>query len=416
MNPVIRGGFPFTQERQQSAFVRAERMNVYDQNGKRYVDLCSGLWNMPLGYSNALIKDRITEQIEQLPFSNMLSGFSSVQEQYAKRLVDVMGDFACVLYTCSGSESVEAAIKTCRKYQRLRNQSGRKKIGAFSLSYHGTSYGAMSVSGIDQPLTDDYAPLLPEICWCPVPSNYKNEQEWAESIDVFFVRYGEELAGFIVEPVFASGGVVPVPAAVLRYLQKRCRQYDALFVIDEVATGFGRTGTMFAYEQPGLSPDLVCLSKAINNGYLPLGALVYGWECARVFLEKQEGIEHFSTQGGNTAAVSAAIGMLECMRDYASFKVAEKGNYFLNLLKEGVGARTEVRGAGLMIGVDFPERFNGLDVLRAVELFRKRGFIVYMYNNEPYNRGISFFPSFLITEEEIEAYSRQIVSLLQRIL
>ena len=146
-----------------------------------------------------------------------------------------MGDFACVLYTCSGSESVEAAIKTCRKYQRLRNQPGRKKIGAFSLSYHGTSYGAMSVSGIDQPLTDDYAPLLPEICWCPVPSNYKNEQEWAESIDVFFVRYGEELAGFIVEPVFASGGVVPVPAAVLRYLQKRCRQYDALFVIDEVA-------------------------------------------------------------------------------------------------------------------------------------------------------------------------------------
>ena len=135
-----------------------------------------------------------------------------------------------------------------------------------------------------------------------------------------------------------------------------------------------------------------------------------------MFLEKQEGIEHFSTQGGNTAAVSAAMGMLECMRDYASFKVAEKGNYFLNLLKEGVGARTEVRGAGLMIGVDFPERFNGLDVLRAMELFRKRGFIVYMYNNEPYNRGISFFPSFLITEEEIESYSRQIVSLLQRIL
>ena len=416
MSVVIRGGFPFVGERHQSALVRAEGMYVFDQDGKRYADLCSGLWNMPLGYSNERIKSHVKKQLEKLPFSNLLAFFSDIQEQYAQRLIDWMGDFAYVLYTCSGSEAIEAAIKTCRKYQALKNRPERKKIAAFSLSYHGTSYGAMSVSGIDQILARDYAPLLSDISWLPLPADWNSEKEWTENIDCLFQKNGEQLAGFLVEPVLASGGVIPVPVPVLEHLQNRCQEYGTLLVVDEVATGFGRTGVPFAYQRAGLSPDLVCLSKAINNGYLPLGALLYGRTCAEIFTQKQACLEHFSTQGGNAVAVAAAMGLLECMQEYACFQVQEKGAFFLRLLQEGLQSKANVRGCGLMLAVDFPEKFDGMEVLHTMELFKKRGLIVNMYNNEPYNRGISLFPPFLITQKEIETYSQQILTVLCRLL
>ena len=267
-NGVIRSGYPFGWGAYESTLVRGDGMYVFDQNGKRYLDLCSGLWNMPLGYSERRIKAVVNKQMEQLPFSNLLVFSSDIQTQYAQRLLQWMGDFGCILYTCSGSETVEAAIKTCRQYQCLRNCPERRRIAAFTLSYHGTSYGAMSVSGIDQILTDVYRPLVPEISWVTVPADYANEDAWRQAINGLWEQEGDYLAGFIVEPVMASGGVVPIPNPVLQHIQQRCRAGDVLLVADEVATGFGCTGTPFAWQQAEITPDLVCLSKAINNGYL----------------------------------------------------------------------------------------------------------------------------------------------------
>lgn len=415
-NGVIRSGYPFGWGAYESTLVRGDGMYVFDQNGKRYLDLCSGLWNMPLGYSERRIKAMVNKQMEQLPFSNLLVFSSDIQTQYAQRLLQWMGDFGCVLYTCSGSESVEAAIKTCRQYQCLRNRPERRRIAAFTLSYHGTSYGAMSVSGIDQILTDVYRPLVPEICWVSVPADYENEEAWLQAIDGLWEREGDYLAGFIVEPVMASGGVVPIPTPVLQHIQQRCRERDVLLVADEVATGFGRTGTPFAWQQAELSPDLVCLSKAINNGYLPLGVLVFSQSCADLFAEQGASLEHFSTQGGNGVAVAAAMGMLDCMKEYDQFHVKEKGQLLLNRLREGLEGRASVRGLGLMAAVDFPKRFDSLQMLQVVELFKKRGILVYIYNNEPVNKGISFFPSFLITEEELERCVQKVLSILRRLL
>lgn len=267
-NGVIRSGYPFGWGAYESTLVRGDGMYVFDQNGKRYLDLCSGLWNMPLGYSERRIKAVVNKQMEQLPFSNLLVFSSDIQTQYAQRLLQWMGDFGCILYTCSGSETVEAAIKTCRQYQCLRNRPEHRRIAAFTLSYHGTSYGVMSVSGIDQILTDVYRPLVPEISWVTVPADYADEDAWRQAINGLWEREGDYLAGFIVEPVMASGRVVPVPNPVLQHIQQRCRERDVLLVADEVATGFGRTGTPFAWQQAEITPDLVCLSKAINNGYL----------------------------------------------------------------------------------------------------------------------------------------------------
>ncbi len=416
LNSVIRGGFPVGCSDSQRLLVSGDGIYLRDQDGRQYLDLSSGLWNMPLGYSDSLLKSRISAQLERLPFSNLLAFVSDIQNQYAERLTSLLGDFSCVLYTCSGSEAVEAAIKTCRKYQVLKGRHRRKKIGAFSLSYHGTSYGAMSVSGIDQELAQDYAPLLADIRWLAVPASFEEEALWISGIDRFFDEFGEELAGFLAEPVIASGGVIPIPTTALQHLQKKCREQDILLIMDEVATGFGRTGTLFAFQKAGIAPDLVCLSKAINNGFLPLGVLAYARTCAEFLAQSGAAIEHFSTQGGNNAAVAAAMGMLDRMEDYDSFRVREKGTKFLKLLRESLGERASIRGCGLMLAIELPERFDGGDLMDLMERFRKRGLIVYLYNNAPFNRGISLFPPFVISDEEIESSVQRILSVLHRVL
>ena len=142
-NGVIRSGYPFGWGAYESTLVRGDGMYVFDQNGKRYLDLCSGLWNMPLGYSERWIKAVVNKQMEQLPFSNLLVFSSDIQTQYAQRLLQWMGDFGCVLYTCSGSETVEAAIKTCRQYQCLRNRPERRPWRSLS----GSCWTRNSTSG-----------------------------------------------------------------------------------------------------------------------------------------------------------------------------------------------------------------------------------------------------------------------------
>lgn len=286
-------------------------MYVFDQNGKRYLDLCSGLWNMPLGYSERRIKAVVNKQMEQLPFSNLLVFSSDIQTQYAQRLLQWMGDFGCILYTCSGSETVEAAIKTCRQYQCLRNRPEHRRIAAFTLSYHGTSYGVMSVSGIDQILTDVYRPLVPEISWVTVPADYADEDAWRQAINGLWEQEGDYLAGFIVEPVMASGGVVPVPNPVLQHIQQRCRERDVLLVADEVATGFGRTGTPFAWQQAEITPDLVCLSKAINNGYLAEERGMFPKETVQ---QTQDAFRLRMTQSGSRFRMTAMQGEPEPLR------------------------------------------------------------------------------------------------------
>lgn len=417
VNRVICGSFPFREQMAETALVKGEGIYIFDQDGRKYLDLCSGLWNVPLGYSNEEIKKHIEKQLEELPYNNLIAFSSDVQQRYALKLTDWLGErFSHVLYTCSGSETTEAAIKTCRQYQALSGQPHRKVIGAFSISYHGTSYGAMSVSGLDRPITSDYQPLVSAISLLEIPGDYRDEEEWIRCVDRFFDVNEDKLAGFVAEPVLASGGIIPVPFRILRHIADRCRRCGALLVDDEVATGFGRTGTPFLYQQAGFTPDLICMSKAVNNGYLPLGILVYGKACADKFVEEGAAIEHFSTQGGNAAAVAAAEGMLQCMRGYEQYRVKEKGELFTGLLREGLSGKTDIRSMGLMTAVDLPRHYSGADILNVMEMFKKRGMSVYMYNNDDYNKGISFFPPFVITEEEIEKCSGQILSILRRLV
>ncbi len=414
INPVIKIGQKFNEGSDIALIRRGEDKYIYDSKGKKYLDFCGGIWNIPFGYTNPIINKKVIEQLEKLPFCNLVTNIADIQHNYAVRLNKILGTSA-VLYTCSGSESIEAAIKTCRKYQAIKSSS-RKSISAFTLSYHGTTYGAMSVSGVDQKAAEDYFPLVDEIMWIDPPEDLKDENMWLNVIEEHFKKNAHKMSGIIIEPVFGSGGIVPIPFKVLKRIEKLCLQNDILLVVDEVTTGFGRTGISFAFKTYEIKPDLICLSKGINNGYLPLGVLAFSDKVSNAFVEKGETLEHFSTQGGNLISIAAADAVLDLMEDYDEYEVSYKGEFFKKYLEELLNPYTsvEVRNSGLMIGISFPKN---VELLRLYDIWgriRKRGLLVYIFYNPGYNLGISLFPPFTSTEDDLKEAAKKIASQLKR--
>ncbi|AQR88637.1 aspartate aminotransferase family protein [Clostridium saccharobutylicum] len=414
INPVVRVSQKFDEGNDIGLITSGEDKYIYDSDGKKYLDFCGGIWNMPFGYTNLAINEKIIKQLNKLPFCNLVTNIADIQHNYAVRLCKIIGTGA-VLYTCSGSESIEAAIKTCRKYQAIK-KSSRKGISAFPLSYHGTTYGAMSVSGIDQVLLEDYFPLLDNIMWIDLPKDLQDEDIWIEVVENHFKKNAENMAGIIIEPIFGSGGIVPIPEKVFKRIQELCSSNDILLVVDEVTTGFGRTGIPFAFQRYGIKPDLICLSKGISNGYLPLGALAFSNRVVETFIEKDATLEHFSTQGGNLISIAAADAVLDLMEHYEDYEVAAKGEYMVNYLKQLLGSykSISVRGTGLMIGISFPKDLDAERLLDVWAKIRKRGLLVYIFSNPGYNLGLSLFPPFTSTKDDLKKAADKIVSLLKR--
>ena len=406
-------------------FVEASGIMIEDFEGREYYDLVSGLWNVPLGYRNEQVMAAIIDQTQKIGFCNLIEQPADITVQYAQKLGGYFsGFFQKLVFTCSGSESSDLAIKLSRGYQKAKGTK-RKTIGVLNLSYHGTTYGAMSVSGIDCALTEDYQPLVGGVAWIPTPtpSDYANSDVWVCLFEAFVESYKDELAGIMVEPVIASGGIVEIPADALKVLASLCREQDIVLIFDEVATGFGRTGYMFACEKVGVYPDVICLSKAITNGYVPMGVVMFNGKVETAFLESGQIIEHFSTQNGNPIACAAAMATLECLvQNYDSFEVNSKGQYFCNKLKnnfKNTNITIEFRQVGLMIALDI-KNAHTQTTLKSEELFlisrklRESGVLVYMFYNENINSGISLLPPYIITYEEIDAACSKIIRVINR--
>ncbi|MCX7842330.1 MAG: aspartate aminotransferase family protein [Clostridia bacterium] len=413
INPVIKINQRMYEGNESAFITTGENIYLYDSNGKKYIDFCGGIWNVPFGYSNPTINNRITEQLKRLPFCNLISNTADIQHHYAVRLCKLLGSSA-LLYTCSGSECIEAAIKTCRLYQTIKG-SNRRDISAFNLSYHGTSYGAMSVSGVDNQAFNYYYPMVGGIKWISAPRDIENTELWLKAIEEHFRQNADAMAGIIIEPVFGSGGIIPLPYAALKRLEELCRENDILLVADEVSTGFGRTGVPFVFKSYGIDPDLTCLSKGITNGYLPLGVLAFSSRVTGVFAEKHAVLEHFSSQGGNLLAIAAADAVLDLMENYEEFEVSSKGEYFKNILKELLSPykNVSVRGCGLMLAISFnkePQTMRFIDILAKI---RKRGLLTYHFYNPGYNAGLSFFPPYTSSRMDLQDAAEKVVSILK---
>ncbi|MFC4098440.1 daptide-type RiPP biosynthesis aminotransferase [Paenibacillus xanthanilyticus] len=404
-----------------TAIAAGEGIYVQDTNGKTYMDGISGLWNVSLGYRHPGIRQAVMEQLDRVPYVNPVDAANPTTLAFAERLLHVTPEsLTKVAYTCTGSESVELAIKLMRKFFNLRHQPAKNRIVVLDKSYHGTYYGSMSASGIDREISESYGPKVPGFVFHPVPVcgegtpgqiSAEGLAERMRELEQLFEQEGGTLAGILLEPIIGSGGIIPLPDDYLRQVKALCIKHDVLLAFDEVATGVGRTGRMFAFEHSGVVPDILCLSKGINSGYLPLGATIFSEEIYQAFARAGSHIEHLSTQNGNPIACAAGIATLDAIQAPGMLDAIERKGALLRQDLASALANSplflEVRGRGLMLGVALTSNKAAGSLLPAERLsaivakLKQRGLLVYPFHTPGLTTGFHLFPPFIITEAEM---------------
>ena len=323
-------------------FVRAKGIKVWDNEGIEYLDFLGGYGSLNFGHNPDDIWQAVLAA-QDLP--NILqASIGQLIGAAAYNLAAITpGELKRVFFGNSGAEAVEGALKLARIY------TGRPGIVYAHNSFHGKSFGALSVTG-RQKYQTPFTPLLPE-CY---PVTYGDLEE-LESI-----LKSKPIAAFIVEPVQGEGGVIVPPKGYLKGALDLCHKYGALLIADEIQTGFGRTGKVFAVEHEGIVPDIMCVAKSLGGGVMPVGAYITTdsiWK--KAYGSTDKATLHTSTFGGNTKAMAAVIKSIELLFKWDLAKRAEDlGNYFMEKLKTLQSAYPlikDIRGLGLLIGVEFNE-------------------------------------------------------------
>lgn len=296
------------------AIVKGEGTYLTDENGKRYIDAVSSWWVNIHGHSHPYIAEKVSEQLRKLEHV-IFAGFThEAAVELAEGLLKILpANQSKIFYSDNGSTAVEVALKMAIQY--WHNQGKKKnKIVAFEHSYHGDTFGAMSVSARGS-FTDPFSSLLFDVVHIPFPSKGKEDQTIA-ALKTEILKNQPEVAAFIFEPlVLGAGGMLMYEAAVLNELIKICRSNDILIIADEVMTGFGRTGKLFASEYLTERPDIMCLSKGITGGTMALGATSCKEEIYNAFLsnDRARTFFHGHSYTANPVACSAGIASLELL-------------------------------------------------------------------------------------------------------
>ncbi len=374
---------PFTQQRdwcleEPLVIERAEGTELVDSEGRRYIDGVSSLWCNVHGHRHPLIDQALREQLDRVAHSTMLGLTHRGAAELAARLVELAPPgLNRVFYSDSGSSATEIALKMAFQYWQQRGGQHRRRTSFVCLrdAYHGDTLGAVSVGGIDL-FHAAYSPLL--------FGAHRVEPGDAGQLERVLDLHGEEIAAVIVEPlVQGAAGIRVHPPGYLRQVRELTQRHDVLLICDEVATGFGRTGTMFACEQERVAPDFLCLGKGLTGGYLPLAATLTTERVYEGFLgapEEGRTFFHGHTFTGNPLACAAALASLDAFeREGTLVRLQPK----IRLLGELLGelARlpevAEVRGRGLMAGIDLGEHDPALRLGHRVSLeARQRGAII----------------------------------------
>jgi acetylornithine/succinyldiaminopimelate/putrescine aminotransferase len=318
---------------------RAEGIYLFTRDGKRYIDFISGIGVANIGHQHPKVLAAIHRQLE-CHLHVMVYGeyVQESQVEYARRLAELAPVADGVVFFCnSGAEAIEGALKTARKF------TGRKKYIAFEGGYHGDSYGALSAMSSEL-YRAPFLPLLPEFEFLPF-----NDCDALLQID-------EQIAAVLVEPIQGEAGVrIPSPE-FLPMLRRRCDEFGALLIFDDVMTGFGRTGKLFASEHwVEAKPDMICLAKALGGG-LPLGAFIGRREIMKTLSENPP-LAHVTTFGGHPLSCAAGLAALEVLlQENLIDRSAELGKFFLrelSALAERISIIREVRGLGCFFAIEF---------------------------------------------------------------
>jgi 4-aminobutyrate aminotransferase len=341
----------------QREWSRGEGHRLFDTDGKAYLDFANGIAVTAIGHTHPRVTAAIHAQVDRLVGPISAIGFTEPISRLASELAATFPDpLDSVMFLNSGSEAIDGALKLARRV------TGRPGIIAFRGGFHGRTWGALSVTSSALNYRTGYLPALPGVALTSYPAAYRSfggDDEAATAGAMADLRSlvaselpATSVAAFLIEPVLGEGGYIPAPPAFLRELRAFCDEHGILLIADEVQTGFGRSGRMWAFEHAGIVPDVVVLAKAIANG-LPLSAIVSSTE-----LQERWGRgAHGSTYGGNPVACAAGLAVLETIRDERLVENAAARGAELRTGLERVAAEDDrigdVRGPGLMIGVEF---------------------------------------------------------------
>jgi ornithine--oxo-acid transaminase len=328
-------------------WARAEGQYLYDSDGSRYLDMLGGFGMFNVGRNNPRVREALVETLELETPGSVQLGVSLLPALLAEQLLRrTPPRLAKALFTSSGTEAVEAALKLGRA------ATGRTRVVCTHHGFHGLTLGSLSANG-DPHFTDRFGPLLPDFEHIPFGDLDALEAELAQ----------EDAALFLVEPVQGKGVNLP-PAGYLEGAQELCRRHGTLFAVDEVQTGFGRTGRLFGFEHWGLEPDLVTVAKSLSGGYVPVGALLMAQSVYdRVFDSLEHSVSHGSTFAPNDLAMAAGLATLrELDEQQLVERSARLGELLLELtrpLAERFDSVREARGLGLMWALEFGEPAGG---------------------------------------------------------
>jgi adenosylmethionine---8-amino-7-oxononanoate aminotransferase len=371
---------PFTQQRgwveEEPLIVdRADGTDLIDVAGRRYIDGVSSLWCNVHGHRHPRIDAAVRDQLDRVAHSTMLGLSHRPGIDLARRLVELAPPgLTRVFYSDSGSTAAEIALKMAFQYWRQRGED-RTRFVALRDAYHGDTIGSVSVGGIDL-FHSLYRPLLFD--------TLKAEPGDAGHMERLLAAHAGEVAAVIMEPlVQGAAGMLVHPDGYLRAVRELCDRYGVLLILDEVATGFGRTGRMFACEHEGAAPDLLCLAKGITGGYLPLAATLATERIYEGFLGEFEEFRtffHGHTYTGNPLACAAALATLDVFREERTLERLAPKIELLGELLEPLAAHPavrEVRRRGFMTGIELAGHPVALRMGHRVTLeARRRGAIV----------------------------------------
>ncbi|MCK9254311.1 MAG: aspartate aminotransferase family protein [Bacteroidales bacterium] len=368
----------------------AEGIYLIGPDKKKYIDLISGVSVSALGHNFEPIKNAIENQLQKHLHLMVYGEFiQSPQVKLAEYLVKLLPkEINSVYFVNSGSEAIEGAVKLAKRY------TGRTKICSFVNAYHGSSHAALSLCG-NEDFKSSFRPLLPEIYILRV-----NNYEDLNIID-------KDTACVVIEPIQAEAGIIIPEKNWFKELEAKCRQNGSLLIIDEIQTGFGRTGKMFGFQHFDIKPDIICFAKALGGG-MPIGAFAAPKNIMHSFTSNPI-LGHITTFGGHPVSAAAALAFLKYLNENKIIEnIQEKENLFRKNLKHP--KIKEIRGKGLLLAVEI-ENFNM--VLKLVKQGLKDGFVTdwFIFHDSAFR----IAPPLNITNDEILLASKLIIESLNKI-
>ncbi|EFM08996.1 acetylornithine and succinylornithine aminotransferase [Paenibacillus curdlanolyticus YK9] len=370
------------------SLVKGEGSWVWDDQGAKYLDFVSGIAVTNLGHAPKRVKEALVKQLDELWHVSNL--FRIPNQEDAARLITANSSADAVFFCNSGAEANEAAIKLARRYQQLVLGNGRYEIVTFAQSFHGRTLATLTATGQEK-VKEGFAPLPEGFKYIPL-----------HDLTALEAAVTDKTAAVMLEIVQAEGGVLPVDPAYLHRLVKLCRERGVLLIVDEIQTGMGRTGKLFAHEHYGIEPDIFTMAKGLGSGF-PVGAM----GCKEQLREAFGPGSHGSTFGGTPIATAAVKATLETvLEENLPERAAQQGEYLMEQLRAKLKHSDfvkDVRGLGLLIGIECAEPVGSI-----ITEAQGKGLLVLSAGPNV----LRLLPNLLVTKEEID----QAVAILAELL